>query len=154
MEDLIIGIISDTHGFLRPEAVRGLENCNLIIHGGDIGKIEIIDELQQITRVVAVRGNIDKGQLAELFPATEVVEIANKYIYIIHDLNQMDIDPKAAGFDVVISGHSHSPKEEIINDVLYLNPGSVGPKRFSLPVSFAKIRIKGDDIFTEIINIE
>lgn len=135
-----IGVISDTHGLLRPEAVQALEGSSLIIHAGDVGDPGILDELRKIAPVVAVRGNIDKG---EALPEVMRVEHGGVSIYVLHDVNQLDIDPAAAGFDAVISGHSHKPSIREENGVLYLNPGSAGPRRFRLPVTVARLDVRG-----------
>jgi putative phosphoesterase len=148
---MIIGVISDTHGLLRPEALHALRGSEHIIHAGDIGSPEIIAELKKIAPVTAIRGNVDVQTWAREFPETDVVELAGKSIYVIHDVNAIDLNPAAAGFDVVISGHSHQPKQEIKDGVLYLNPGSAGPRRFKLPISVAKIRIDGDTVTAEIL---
>ncbi len=149
----MIGVISDTHGLLRPEITSLLRQCDAIIHAGDIGKMEVIDELITIAPIYAVRGNIDKADWADSFPLTEAVEIENTFIYILHDLGKLDLVPEAAGFQAVISGHSHIPKIERNNGVLYLNPGSAGPKRFKLPVSAAKLIIDGKTIEAEIMTV-
>jgi putative phosphoesterase len=148
---MIIGVISDTHGLLRPEALHALRGSEHIIHAGDIGSPEIIAELKKIAPVTAIRGNVDVQTWAREFPETDVVQLAGKSIYVIHDVNAIDLNPAAAGFDVVISGHSHQPKQEIKDGVLYLNPGSAGPRRFKLPISVAKIRIDGDTVTAEIL---
>lgn len=148
---MVVGVISDTHGLLRPEAVKALLGSEHIIHAGDIGAPEIIAELRNIAQVTAIRGNVDVQTWAREFPETEVVELAGKTLYVIHDVNAMDLNPAAAGFDVVISGHSHQPKQEVKNGVLYLNPGSAGPRRFKLPISVAKIRIDGNSVTAEIL---
>jgi len=134
-----IGLISDTHGLLRPEALRALEGCELIIHAGDVGKPEIIDQLQAVAPVVAVRGNIDTGEWAARLPLTAVVETVSPRIYVIHDIHELDIDPAAAGFAIVVSGHSHKASREERAGVLYLNPGSAGPRRFRLPIALARL---------------
>lgn len=148
---MIVGVISDTHGLLRPEAVKALHGSEHIIHAGDIGAPEIIGELKKIAPVTAIRGNVDVQTWARAFPATEIVELAGKTIYVIHDVNAIDLNPAAAGFDLVISGHSHQPKQETKQGVLYLNPGSAGPRRFKLPISVTKIRIDGDTVTAEIL---
>ena len=153
MSKKMIGVISDTHGLLRPEITSLLRQCDAIIHAGDIGKMEVIDELITIAPIYAVRGNIDKADWADSFPLTEAVEIENTFIYILHDLGKLDLVPEAAGFQAVISGHSHIPKIERNNGVLYLNPGSAGPKRFKLPVSTAKLIIDGKTIEAEIMTV-
>jgi putative phosphoesterase len=137
-----IGVISDTHGLLRPEAVTALGGCSLIIHAGDIGGPAILDRLGAIAPVAAVRGNTDSGEWAMALPKTEVVEIAGLHIYVIHDLMEIDLDPAAAGFNAVICGHTHRPVIEDYRGTLLINPGSAGPRRFELPVSVALILIR------------
>jgi len=136
-----IGIISDTHGLLRPEAERRLAGVDHIIHGGDIGRPEIIDALRRIAPVTAIRGNVDIGDWAVAYPETKIVRLAGRSIYILHDLKTLQVDPIARGIDVVISGHSHVPKIETADGVLYLNPGSAGRRRFRLPVTLATIDV-------------
>ena len=138
---MIIGVISDTHGLLRPEAVDLLRGSNHILHAGDIGSSEIIPALRKIAPVTAIRGNIDTQAWTKEFPETEVVELAGLHIYMIHDVKALDLNPRAAGFAAVISGHSHQPKEERKDGVLYFNPGSAGPRRFKLPISVGQIEI-------------
>jgi putative phosphoesterase len=135
----IVGLISDTHGLLRPEAVRALEGSDLIVHAGDIGAPEILDALKAVAPVVAVRGNIDTGAWASALPATAVAEVGGTVIYVLHDLNELDLDPAAAGFGVVVSGHSHKPASTERSGVLYVNPGSAGRRRFRLPVTVARL---------------
>jgi len=135
----VAGIISDTHGLLRPEAVRALAGSDLIIHAGDVGKPEILDALKSIAPVVAVRGNIDKGAWAEALPATAVAEMGPARIYVLHDVNELDLDPAAAGFGAVVSGHSHKPEHSERSGVLYINPGSAGARRFKLPITLARL---------------
>jgi putative phosphoesterase len=142
MPEHLIGVISDTHGLLRPEAVAALNGVELIIHAGDIGNPQILEALNQIAPVQAVRGNTDRGDWAADLPHTRVVEVGNVLIYVLHELFTLDMDPAVAGFAAVIFGHSHSPHLERKNGVLYLNPGSAGPRRFKLPVSLALIKIK------------
>ena len=137
----IIGVISDTHGLLRPEAVQALQGSDLILHAGDVGDPRILDQLRAIAPVVAVRGNIDTGDWAMRLPEYEVVEREGVTIYVIHDVNQMDLDPAASGFQAVVSGHSHKPAIRTLNGVLYLNPGSAGPRRFKLPLTVARLQI-------------
>lgn len=136
-----VGIVSDTHGLFRPELIRIFSDCELIIHAGDIGKIEVLDKLKSIAPVTAVRGNVDKGALLHKLPKTEVVGVLNTFIYILHDIGRLDIDPGAAGFQIVVTGHSHKAREEKKDGVLYINPGSAGPRRFNLPISAAVIEI-------------
>ncbi len=132
-------MISDTHGLLREEAVRALEGCELIIHAGDVGNPEILETLKHIAPVVAVRGNTDTAPWAALLPATEIVETSRATIYLLHNLQELDLDPAAAGFHIVISGHTHQPARSERSGVLYLNPGSAGPRRFDLPITLARL---------------
>jgi putative phosphoesterase len=132
---MIIGLISDTHGLLRPEAVELLRGSEHIIHAGDIGALEIVGELEKIAPVTAIRGNVDTQPWAGRFAETEVVELGGVFLYVIHDVNAIDLNPKAARFAVVISGHSHKPSQQVKDGVLYFNPGSAGPRRFKLPIS-------------------
>jgi putative phosphoesterase len=147
----LIGIISDTHGLLRPEAFDALRGVERIIHAGDIGAAEILEKLATIAPVTAIRGNVDKAAWARTLPETEVVAIGGISIYVLHDLAQLDLKPEAAGFNVVISGHSHVPKQETKNGVLYLNPGSAGPRRFKLPVTVGRFAIGEGKIKAEIV---
>jgi putative phosphoesterase len=148
-----IGVISDTHGLLRPEAVELLRGSEHIIHAGDIGSAEIIPALEKIASVTAIRGNVDTQAWARRFAETEVVEFEGLHIYIIHDVNALDLNPKAAGFAAVISGHSHQPKQEMKDGVLYFNPGSAGPRRFKLPISVGRLQIVGGKMSAEILEI-
>jgi len=143
---LRIGVISDTHGLLRPEALTFLRGSQHIIHAGDIGSPEIVPALQQIAPVTAIRGNIDTQPWARRFAETEVVELEGFLIYVIHDVNALDLKPAAAGFAAVISGHSHRPGQSTREGVLYFNPGSAGPRRFSLPVSAGRLEISLEGI--------
>lgn len=153
MEKWLIGVISDTHGLIRPEVYTALEGSDLIIHAGDIGSLEVLEELQSIAPVVAVRGNTDRGSYSFTLPITEVVDIGEIFIYILHDLKDLDLDPKTAGFHVIVSGHTHKPNYTHEDGIIYLNPGSAGPRRFDLPVSLALMEIYGEDISIEIIKI-
>jgi uncharacterized protein len=134
-----IGLISDTHGLLRDEARRALEGSDLIIHAGDVGKPEILDELKTLAPVVAVRGNVDDGPWASALPLTAVVKAGPVHIYVLHDIQELDLDPAAAGFHIVVSGHSHQPGRTERGGVLCINPGSAGPRRFHLPVTVARL---------------
>ena len=134
-----VGLISDTHGLLRPEAVRALAGSELIIHAGDVGAPEILDALRAAAPLVAVRGNVDTAQWASALPATGVAEAGGILIYVLHDLNSLDIDPAAAGFGVVVFGHSHHPMRAERGGVLFVNPGSAGCRRFKLPVTVARL---------------
>ena len=141
---VILGVLSDTHGLLRPEAVEALRGSDRILHAGDVGAPEILEALAQIAPVTAIRGNVDTDPWARALPETEVVEAGGVSIYILHDLGQLDLKPGAAGFRVVVYGHSHQPKIEEKNGVLYFNPGSAGPRRFHLPVSVGKLMIRSE----------
>ena len=146
-----IGVISDTHGLLRPQAVEALRGSSLIIHAGDVGAPEILDALRRIAPVFAVRGNVDRGTWANALPESEIVEVADGLIYVLHDIGALALDPPTAGFRAVIYGHSHQPKSERRDGVLYFNPGSAGPRRFSLPVSVGRLTVSGNAIEAEII---
>jgi putative phosphoesterase len=145
-----IGVIADTHGLLRDAALSCLTGSELIVHAGDIGSAAVISGLEQIAPVAAIRGNVDKGTWAKGFPDTRVIEAGGQRIYVIHNLKGLDFDPAASGFAVVISGHSHTPKSHTMDGVLYLNPGSAGPRRFKLPVAVATLYISGPTISAEI----
>jgi len=142
LDTAILGLISDTHGLLRPEALAALQGSDLIIHAGDIGDPAILDSLRAIAPVTAVRGNIDKGDWASRLPETAIVEAAGARIYVLHDIHQLELDPAAAGFQIVVSGHSHKPGQSERAGVLYLNPGSAGPRRFRLPVTVARLDLR------------
>jgi putative phosphoesterase len=150
---VVIGVISDTHGLLRPEALELLRGSEHIIHAGDIGSPEIIPALEQIAPVTAIRGNVDMQTWTRRFSETEVVELSGVHIYVLHDLNALDLNPKAAGFAAVISGHTHKPKQETKDGVLYFNPGSAGPRRFTLPISVGKLKIVDGKISATILNL-
>ena len=148
-----VGIISDTHGLLRPEAVEALQGSEFIIHAGDIGKGEIIESLSEIAPVTAVYGNIDNGETRSLYPHDAVLQVSGCYVYVLHIIDELNIDPHAAGFQVVVYGHSHKPAIERKNDVLYINPGSAGPRRFSLPVTVARLTVSDDGVDAEILEL-
>ena len=135
-----IGIISDTHGLLRPEAERGLTGVDHIIHAGDIGRPEIVDALRRIAPLTAIRGNVDSGEWAREYPDTTLLRLAGKSIYVLHDLKTLQAD-SGAGIDVILSGHSHVPKVETVGGILYLNPGSAGRRRFNLPITLATLEV-------------
>jgi uncharacterized protein len=149
----LIGVISDTHGLLRPEALAALRGSEHIIHAGDIGSPEILAKLSAIAPVTAARGNIDKEPWARQLPEIDALEIAGISIYLLHDLAKLDLNPKAAGFTVVICGHSHIPRQETRDGVLYLNPGSAGPRRFNLPITIAKLIVDGHSVRAEIVEL-
>jgi len=137
----MVGLISDTHGLLRSEALASLQGSDLIIHAGDVGDAEILNRLGAIAPVVAVRGNIDKERWASQLQMTAVVEAGSAVIYVLHDIHDLDLDPAVAQFDIVVSGHSHKPSKSLRSGVLYVNPGSAGPRRFKLPVSVARLNL-------------
>jgi len=151
---VIIGVISDTHGLLRPEALAALQGSDYIIHAGDIGDPQILDTLAAIAPLTAVRGNVDHGAWARKIPATNVLEIGEISIYVLHNIQDLDLKPEAAKFTAVVYGHSHVPKQEWKNGVLYFNPGSAGPRRFKLPVSVGRMIIEDGKIDSKILLLE
>ena len=151
---MLIGVISDTHKLLRPSAIAGLTGADHIVHAGDIGAPQVIEELRKIAPTTAVRGNVDVGEWASSYSTTELLRLGGRAIYVLHDLKALHIDPAASGVDVVISGHSHRPKIETRNGVLYLNPGSAGPRRFALPIALASLELSDDAILPHIHEIE
>lgn len=148
-----IGIISDTHGLLRPEAVAFLRGSDHIVHGGDIGGAEILEALRALAPLTAVRGNNDQDTWAQPLPETAALRVHDISIYVLHDLKELNIDPLAAGFQVVVSGHSHKPTIEQRTGVLYLNPGSAGPRRFKLPIAIAELLITGTTVTPRIVEL-
>jgi putative phosphoesterase len=148
-----IGVLSDTHGLLREEAVRRLRDCDLIVHAGDIGGPSILADLRTLAAVVAVRGNVDTGSWARELNPEEYVDVEGHRLCLVHDLSTLSLDPAAAGFDIVIYGHSHKPALEHQGGILYLNPGSAGPKRFHLPVSMAILSVEDEAIVPKIIEL-
>jgi putative phosphoesterase len=151
--ELTIGVISDTHGLVRPEAVRALAGVELILHAGDIGGPHVLEELGRVAPVVAIRGNNDRGPWADKLPATETTEVGGLFVYMLHDLKDLNLDSASGAVQVVVSGHSHRPSVEEREGLLYLNPGSAGPRRFKLPVSVALLRVKGAVPSAEIIEL-
>ncbi len=150
----IVGVISDTHGLLRPEAAEALAGSDLIVHAGDVGDPAILDALGAIAPVRAVRGNVDVGAWAASLPAIDVVEAAGQHLYVLHRIEDLDLDPAAAGFAAVICGHSHRPSAERRGGVLFLNPGSAGPVRFRLPVSLARLTIGPGGLRHEFVTLD
>ena len=150
---MLIGVISDTHGLLRPEALSALQGSERIIHAGDIGRPEILKRLSEIAPVTAVRGNVDRESWARNIPETNVLEVNGISIYVLHILESLDLKPEFAGISAVIYGHSHVPKQETKNGVLYFNPGSAGPRRFKLPVTIGKLRLDAGKVRSEIIQL-
>ena len=153
MAIVIIGVISDTHGLLRAEALAALRGSDYIIHAGDIGDSAILREVGKIAPVTAIRGNVDREGWAKKIPATNVLEVAGISIYVLHNLAELDLKPEAAGFAVVAYGHSHVAKVETRNGVLYFNPGSAGPRRLRLPVTIGRLKVKGGKVSGEIVEI-
>jgi len=148
-----IGLISDTHGLLRPEALAFLRGCDHIVHGGDIGGTAILDTLRGIAPLTVVRGNNDRGAWADALAETEWLQLGGLWLLAIHDLAQLDIDPPAAGVRVVVSGHSHQPLQEERDGALWINPGSAGPRRFRLPVSVGELRVEGGTVSGRIVEL-
>jgi uncharacterized protein len=150
---LRVGLISDTHGLLRPQAADLLRGSNRIIHAGDVGNRSILQHLAALAPVTVVRGNIDTGEWADDLPVSALVQIGSVLIYVLHDVALLDMDPKAVGVQVVISGHSHKPGIEVRQGVLYVNPGSAGPRRFKLPIAVAELAIIGEEITPRIVEL-
>jgi putative phosphoesterase len=149
----MIGVISDTHGLLRPEAIAALHGSEVIIHAGDVGRPEILEALRRIAPVVAVRGNTDKGDWAVALPSFEVVQYLEHSIYVLHDLADFELNPATAGFSAVVSGHTHSPRIDDRQGVLFLNPGSAGPRRFRLPLTVARLFVLEDRLQAELVDL-
>jgi uncharacterized protein len=149
-----LGVISDTHGLVRPEALRALAGVEHIVHAGDIGTPEVLEVLERVAPVTAVRGNNDRGAWAKVIPETDVLELGGVSLYLLHDLHELDLEPRAAGFAAVISGHSHQPKLEERDGVLYLNPGSAGPRRFKLPISLATLTIAKKRVRAQLVTLQ
>jgi uncharacterized protein len=149
-----VGVISDTHGLLRHEALAALRGSALIIHAGDVGHPEILAALREVAPVFAVRGNVDRGAWAGRLPETEIVRFEQHTIYVLHDLAELDLDPPTAGFAAVISGHSHRPKIETKDGVVYFNPGSAGPRRFDLPITVGRLTVAGGRLEARIIDLK
>ena len=149
-----VGVISDTHGLLRPEAVAALTGVERIVHAGDIGSPDVLTQLERLAPVVAVRGNNDRDAWAADIPETEVVEVGGVSLYVLHDLHELDLDPRAAGFAAVIAGHSHQPRLDERDGVIYLNPGSAGPRRFKLPISLARLTVTDSQVQARLLTLE
>jgi putative phosphoesterase len=149
-----IGLISDTHSLLRPQALAFLQGCNHIVHAGDIGDAAILQALAAVAPLTAVRGNNDKGQWAQALPATEMLRLGDILLYAVHDIADLDLDPAAAGIDVVVSGHSHQPRVEQRDGVLFVNPGSAGPRRFRLPVAVAELQVTGRSVSARVVELD
>ena len=149
-----IGLISDTHGLVRPQALNALRDSELILHAGDVGKPEILTALRELAPVIAIRGNVDTSEWARSLPKTAVAEADKFLLYVLHDLHTLDLNPAAAGFHVVVSGHSHQPGKFERDDVLYINPGSAGPRRFQLPVTVARLNLALMPFEVEFVELE
>ena len=148
-----VGVISDTHGLIRAEAIEALRASELFIHAGDVGAPEVLEHLRAIAPTIAVRGNVDKDRWAQSLPLNEVIKVGEVQIYMLHDVTELDFDPKAAEVSAVISGHSHRATAELRDGVLFLNPGSAGPRRFTLPVTVARLRVAGKSLSHEFIEL-
>jgi putative phosphoesterase len=153
-DSVLIGVISDTHGLMRPEALDALKDADLIIHAGDIGRDIILDELKSIAPVIAVRGNMDREGWAYQLPFTETVEIKDTLIHVMHELNRIDLDPETSGIRVIISGHTHKPAIVKQDGILFVNPGSAGPRRFRLPVSVALLTVNKKQVRAKIVELK
>lgn len=149
-----VGVLSDTHGLLRPEVLEALAGCDVILHAGDIGDPQILQDLVTLAPVFAVRGNVDRGPWADALPETEVIEVSGVRFYLIHILDDLDVDPGSAGVDVVVYGHSHRPAAEEKEGVLFLNPGSAGPRRFDLPITVARLVIRDGAMDAAVISLD
>lgn len=148
-----VGIISDTHGLLRPEAIAALQGSDYIIHAGDVGDADILGQLARIAPVTAVRGNVDRERWARELPETNVLQVGAAVIYVLHDVNRLDLDPGSARFAAVVFGHSHRPAQETRKGVLFFNPGAAGPRRFNLPVTIGRLRVAGTSLSAEIVDL-
>lgn len=149
-----VGLISDTHGLLRPQATAFLRGSDHIVHAGDIGHADVLRELAGLAPVTAVRGNNDRAPWAMSVPETDVLRVGEVLLYVLHDLAELDLDPRAAGFRVVVSGHSHRPRVEERDGVLYVNPGSSGPRRFTLPIAVAELQISGTAVAARLVELD
>jgi putative phosphoesterase len=150
---IVVGVISDTHGLIRPEALAALQGVDRIIHAGDIGKAEVLDVLKTIAPLVTIKGNNDRGSWAESLPETRSLRIGTVRLFIVHDVKDLSFDPAARGYHAVISGHSHKPSVVERGGVLFVNPGSAGPRRFKLPIAVAKLVVDGADVKARIIEL-
>jgi uncharacterized protein len=149
----LLGLISDTHGLLRPEALELLRPCTHIVHAGDVGGPEILAQLESVAPVTAIRGNVDSGAWADELPVTAAVQVGDLNIYVVHDVHDLDLNPVVAGIDLVVSGHSHRPGVRVQSGVCYLNPGSAGPRRFQLPITLARMRASRPSPSIELVDI-
>ena len=149
-----VGLISDTHGLLRPEALAFLRGSDFIVHAGDIGHAAILEQLQRLAPLTAVRGNNDRGPWAKSIAETQVLQLGEMCVYVLHNLAELDVDPVAAGFRVVVSGHSHNPRIDERGGVLYVNPGSSGPRRFKLPIAVGELQVAGPSVKARIVELQ
>lgn len=149
-----LGVISDTHGLIRPEAIEALRGVDLIVHAGDVGGPDVLEALRALAPLTAVRGNNDRGDWAAALPETAVVEVEGSHLYLLHDVGLLDLDPAAAGFAAVIAGHSHKPRNELRDGVLWFNPGSAGPRRFRLPIAVGHLQVAHGSVRGEIVLID
>jgi uncharacterized protein len=152
--EIIVGVISDTHGLVRPEAIAALRGSEIIIHAGDVGNAEVIDRLRGLAPTFVVRGNIDQGKWAAGLPMTKIVKVGELRFFVLHQISQLDFDPAAAGIAAIVFGHSHRPSIETRQGVLFLNPGSAGPRRFKLPVAVARLRVSGRRVLPQIVGLQ
>jgi putative phosphoesterase len=151
---ITVGVISDTHGLLRPQAIAALQGSDMIIHAGDVGNPDIVKALVGIAPTHVVRGNVDTGDWAASLPITELVEVGERLFHVLHEISQLDLDPADAGFAAVVYGHSHQPSIETRQGVLFLNPGSAGPRRFKLPITVARVAVSGQHMRPEIVELQ
>ena len=147
----VVGVISDTHGLMRPQALDALRGSELIVHGGDIGSPAVLEALSAIAPVTAIRGNNDRDAWARKLPDTTAVEVEDTWLYVLHDVHELDLDPRAAGFAAVIAGHSHRPAISERQGILFVNPGSAGPRRFTLPVAVARLYVRAGTVRGELV---
>lgn len=152
--DRVVGVISDTHGLVRPEALAALRGVDAIVHAGDVGDAAVLEALRALAPVTAVRGNNDHGGWARALPTAAVVEVGGACLYVLHDLHDLDLEPRAAGFAAVVAGHSHRPAIESRGGVLFVNPGSAGPRRFTLPVAVARLHVRGATVRGEVVTLD
>jgi hypothetical protein len=150
----VVGLISDTHRLVRPQALAALRGVDHIVHAGDIGAPEVLDALRALAPVTAIRGNNDRDAWARALPETEAVEVGGVWLYVVHDVHALDLDPRAAGFAAVISGHSHRPGIEERHGVLFVNPGSAGPRRFTLPIAVARLTVHTGQVRAEVVHLK
>ena len=152
--DFDLGVISDTHGLLRPQAIAALCGCDLILHAGDVGHEAVLDGLRSVAPTHAIRGNVDTGTWAQCLPPTDIVAVGKLSFYVLHNIADLDLDPPTAGFAAVVYGHSHQPSIKWRDGILYLNPGSAGPRRFRLPVTLARVAVAGTELRPEIVDLQ